>query len=250
MKNLENLKKSSLAVTEGMEIINPFSQRVENLYLKPIIRAYDNSFSIYNKAICFIDHEEVFVTPYNRKSASLLQEAGLTRRSFHVPFSNGDHPKDESKYKEWLRLYNRGIKVLVKEFEEDCEKWSDDHGIHSLPEEDLGKCLRIPSHGVLIKNHEGSVGKVMPVCNEKVLDSIDVNYLSTYSTKNNTVVFVYRNGHTYVSPALSGIGHALQQAGYRDTVLYIPFSDGEVILDQSIATAWQYLVEKYNNLLE
>jgi hypothetical protein len=52
------------------------------------------------------------------------------------------------------------------------------------------------------------------------------------------VVFVYRDGHTYVTKRYRIISE-LREAGYRETGMFVPFSNGEEILDPDLREKWE-----------
>jgi hypothetical protein len=55
---------------------------------------------------------------------------------------------------------------------------------------------------------------------------------------NGIVVFVYRDGHTYVTKGYKVIQH-LCDAGYREKCMFVPFSNGEEIMHDGFRAKWE-----------
>ena len=127
-------------------------------------------------------------------------------------------------------------------YESDCTKWCNDHGIGKLSQETMKHCFMIPHEGVRVKHlHFESV--CYPALSESRLDHFTIDMLGRYCTNNGKVVFVYRDGHTYVANGY-WILDELRATGYRLSGLFVPFSNGEQIVDPSLATQWERASKK------
>ena len=67
---------------------------------------------------------------------------------------------------------------------------------------------------------------------------ISRNVLGYYSMNNGRTVFIYRDGHTYVTKGYWVIDK-LKKAGYQRGSLFVPFSNGEQIVDPLLAAKWE-----------
>ena len=67
---------------------------------------------------------------------------------------------------------------------------------------------------------------------------MSVEKIGHYCTNNGRVVFVYRDGHTYVTRGY-WIKRELDKAGYKESSLFVPFSNGEQITDSFLAREWE-----------
>ena len=61
--------------------------------------------------------------------------------------------------------------------------------------------------------------------------------VGTYYGNNGVVVFVYRDGRTYVHRGYK-ILNELHAAGYREEGQFVPFSNGEEIKDDGLRESW------------
>ena len=79
---------------------------------------------------------------------------------------------------------------------------------------------------------------VYPVINQTFFDCTIPDHIGKFCTNNGRVVFVYRDGTTRVTKGY-WILDALREAGYREAGLFVPFSNGEEILNLALRTSWE-----------
>ena len=236
--NLQELKEKSICIHGGrITVCWPQYNEEENLDLSDMQSKFNGAFSTNNSTICYIINNEIFVTPYTRESMKTLSEAGLAEDYFYVPFSNWDYPKYEKEKWENLRAWAR--ESYRRDYETDSAEWCDEHGIKELDDEILERCFRIPRVGVHVK-HVYFETIHYPACGESCVDSTVINKLGKFCSNNGRVVFIYRDGHTYVAKGYKIIDH-LREAGYKEGSLFVPFSNGERIVDPILADQWEQI---------
>lgn len=131
---------------------------------------------------------------------------------------------------------------ILDAYESDCTKWCNEHGIGKLSNETMKHCFMIPREGVRVKHlHFESI--CYPALGESRLDHFAIDMLGRYCTNNGKVVFVYRDGHTYVVGGY-WIINELKAAGYRASGLFVPLSNGEQIVDPYLAAQWESSIKK------
>ena len=240
---MEKLIKKSFKISRPIVVVWPQYSNIEKtLDVSDIKSKFNGAYSTNNSTICFVYNKEVFVTPYTREALATLRKAGLKRDYFYVPFSNWDYPRDW--HFEWQHLRKLADESHYRDFETDCEAWCNDHGIGSLSEDTLKRCFKIPREGVPIEKLYKDT--VFPKCNEYSMDCTTVDRLGNYCSNNGKVVFVYRNGHTYVTKGY-WIINELKMAGYKETGLFVPFSNGETITDHCLAAEWEHICSINDN---
>ncbi len=232
-------KEGSIRVNSGMIVVYPQSHQEETLNVSNLAPKFNGCYATNNSTVCFVSDNEVFVTPYTRSTLHLLVESGFKEKYFFVPFSDGDYPKSEV-YK-WNSLRKRACLSYTKCFTEDCIAYCNAHGIGTLSDEILKNCFQMPATGVKIRQHNYE-GAYYPIINSNCLDCIAVEKIGKYSTNNGRVVFVYRDGKTYVTKGYK-IVSALREAGYTECGLFVPFSNGEQILDFTLKSRWESITK-------
>jgi hypothetical protein len=238
---MKNLKKNSIRVSSTTVACWPqYGDKEETVDMSDIGSKFNGTYCTNNSTICFVIDHEIFVTPYTREAMATIMNAGLVKKDFYVPFSNGDYPKSEKS--EWLRLRNLATESYSRDYEADSAMWCDEHGISELSEEIMKSCFRMPRDGVSVK-HLHYEDTYYPVCNEIFVDCTVVNRLGHYCSNNGRVVFVYRDGHTYVAKGY-WILDELRRAGYKESGLFVPFSNGEQIIDPYFAKMWEQISKK------
>ena len=237
---MNTLKENSVRITRGTVACWPqYGNREETVTMEEIRSKFNGAYSMNNSTICFVMDDEVFVTPFTREALDKLENAGFTRAYFYVPFSNWDYPKNDKD--KWEHLCELASESYYHDYEIDCAKWCDEHLIGRLNKETMERCFRIPHKGVPVK-HLRFTDVYYPICNEPCMDSTVVGKLGHYCTNNGKVVFVYRDGHTYVTKGYK-ILKELRAAGYQETGLFVPFSNGEQIADPKLAAEWDRITK-------
>lgn len=233
---METLKQESIRVYTGMIAVFPQFQQEEALNISEVLPKFPgcNVFAVNNSTVSFIHEDEFFVTPYTRDVISTLRAAGFVEKSFYVPFSNWDYPKAEEA--KWNMLRKKAQEAYAQEFVEDCFKWCDEHHIGALSDKTLENCFEMPADGVKVKRLYFEEC-FYPIVRGTCLDCTVVDKLGKYCTNNGRVVFVYRDGKTYVTKGY-GILSELRAVGYTEAGLFVPFSNGEEILDFGLKARW------------
>ncbi len=237
---MKSLKENSINVTGSVVVCWPQFGTEETIDMTDIGSKCNGAFCTNNSTLIYVIDHEVFVTPYTRGAMSAIVDAGLVKKYFYVPFSNLDYPKYEKA--KWDKLLQFAKESAYHFYDIDCAKWCDDHDIGKLSEETLERCFKMPRSGVPVR-HLYFEDTYYPVCSESYIDCTVVDKLGTYCTNNGKVVFVYHDGHTYVAKGY-WILDELRSAGYRESGLFVPFSNGEQITDSALAAKWAQVASK------
>lgn len=233
---MDSLKEESVRVYTGMIVVSPQVSQEEVLNISELVPKFNGCYAIKNSTVCFISDNEVFVTPYTRITIRFLSSAGFCEKNFGVPFSNGDYPKSEQ-FK-WNSLRE---KAREEDFVEDCVSYCDEHRIGTIREKTLRNCFEMPSAGVKVK-HRDIEDCYYPAIKSNCLDCNAVGRIGHFCTNKGKVVFVYRNGKTYVAKGYK-ILKELRAAGYTESGLFVPFSNGEEIQDPVLNARWKSITK-------
>ncbi len=236
---MDSLKEGAVRVFTGMIAVFPQFSQEEALNISELAPKFNGCYAMNNSTVCFVSDNEVFVTPCTRLVLRSLQSAGFRQEYFYVPFSNWDYPKFEQC--KWNSLLEKARQSKVEEFVEDCASYCDEHHIGTISDETLRNCFEMPSTGVKVK-HLYFEDCYYPIINSTCFDSTVINCIGHFCTNNGKVVFVYRNGKTYVTKGY-GILNELRAAGYTEFGLFVPFSNGEQILDPVLKARWESITK-------
>ena len=235
---MDSLKEGAVRVYSGMIAVFPQFAQEEALNISELAPKFNGCYATNNSTVCFVSDNEVFVTPYTRVTMRSLHNAGFCEKYFYVPFSNGDYPKSEQ-FK-WNSLCERARQSYAEDFVEDCVSYCDEHHIGIISEETLGNCFEMPATGVKVKHlyFEDCYYPIISSC----LDCTAADQIGTFCTNNGRVVFVYRDGKTYVTKGYKILSE-LRAAGYKENGLFVPFSNGEEIVDPVLKAAWDKITK-------
>ena len=232
--SIEGLIKDSVEVYDGMVLVSQYGEEGKINFDCTTFNE-EKVYSSNNGTIAIIVDGTLYVTPSTRKAVRILDEENFVEKYFYVPFSNGDFPKREQYT--WQELRTKANKSHYEEFLDDCADYCDKHGIGAIDEAILNNAFEIPRTGVKI-SHLGHVETVFPVITSNFLDSYAADKLGSYCTNNGRVVFITRDGKTYVTKGYE-ILDSLRKAGYSEKGIFVPFSNGEKILDPVLAAKWE-----------
>lgn len=234
---MDSLKEGAVRVYTGMIAVFPQFSKEEALNLSELAPKFNGCYATNNSTVCFVENE-IFVTPYTRVAMRTLRSEGFCEKSFYVPFSNGDYPKSEQV--KWNTLRENARQSYKADFISDCEAYCDERHIGSISEETLANCFEMPENGVRVK-HLYFEDTYYPIMNQSCLDCRCDN-LGHFCCNNGRVVFVYRNGKTYVAKGYK-ILNELRAAGYTESGLFVPFSNGEEIQDYALRVRWESITK-------
>ena len=233
--NVQELINYSVRIYDGMTIVWPQYDKEEPLYFACNSATFNGCYAVNNGTLGFGVGCDLYVTPYTRRAIRILHEEAFTRKEFYVPFSNWDYPKAEAE--KWQFLKEEARQSYKEDFAEDCAKYCDEHGIGTLSKEILENCFVMPDNGVRVR-HIGYEDMYYPVIQNYCLDSVAIGKLGKFCTNNGKVVFIYRDGKTYVTRGYRML-ETLRKAGYKETGIFVPFSNGEQIQDPALKARWE-----------
>lgn len=235
IESIGSLKENSIHIYSGMISVSPSEASESEINMANAINKFNNCYAVKRPTVCFISDGIAYATPYTDKLIRSLKAAGLKEKEFYVPFSEGDYPKNEAT--RWVILKKKAIQTYVEDFIEDCTTYSDKHGIRILSEETLKGCLEVPFMGIAIVglNYETCY---YPILNVGISKETIAKYIGTYDMYNNTVIFVYRNGKTYITKG-GHITDELKKAGYTRQKTFVPLAHGEKIKDKELQKEWE-----------
>lgn len=101
--SVRELEKESIHVRSGMPIVHPKFKMVISLgYAWASI--FNACYAVHNDVIAFVSNDKLFVTPYTRAAMEVLHGEFFEKKSFLVPFSDGDFPAEDYLSARWNDL--------------------------------------------------------------------------------------------------------------------------------------------------
>lgn len=237
---LDSIKKGAIRVYDGLAVVWPQAgNKVEYLSgIKELCSKFNGCYAANNSTVAVVSDNQMYVAPYTRTLMSALAQEGFYEDHFYVPFSNWDYPQRE--HYQWDALRKAAHQSYKEDFIADCEDYCDKHHIGTISAESLVNCFEMPEDGVRVK-HLYFEDTYYPIMNQRCLDCRCEN-LGHFCYNNGRVVFVYRNGKTYVTKGYKIVSE-LEAAGYTKSGLFVPFSNGEEIQDYALRVRWESITK-------
>lgn len=237
IESMEDLKNVALSMTGTimMESVLCPNDYPHTLAFEP-----NDSYCSNNGTVAFISDGIYYVVPATQKVFEILRANYFREAYFCVICSNLDQPVNSVLKSQWHQLLAWRREVRSQEFIESCEAFCDKNHIGSIPQETLDTyCMAMPTEGIQVKYiFQEQPSRHYPSIRSDFLDSVAITKLGKYCYNNGTLVFVYRDGKTYVTRAYWLI-RELQEAGFREGGLFVPFSNSETILDDEYHQKWE-----------
>lgn len=237
---MENLIARTIDVSKPMTVVYPQFHATETLDMVAVCcTKFERKYASNNGIVCFVHEGHAYVMPYTRHGMNTLKENGFEEDYFFVPFSNWDYPVVQKG--RWEKLQAEAEESYLLDFETDALEWSEGHGFGCLSDEVLSHCMRIPRGGIRTIHYFSKEEYLTePFCgNEKFFGYEQSKLIGRWCYNNGKISFVYRDGHSYVAKWKEEIERALVEAGYQRDDLFVPFSNGERILDPVLAEKWE-----------
>lgn len=239
MTKINHIKENSIRIYNGMVTVFWQFHTEEALDVSDLASKFNGCYATNNSTICFVSDNEVFVTPHTRLIETLLKSEGFKKETFYVPFSNGNYPKAEKV--QWELLQEKAMQSRENEFLEACTCYCDEHGIGCISRETLENCFEIPADGIKVIHHYFE-DHYYPFLNSRSFDCVAGSFIGRYSRNNGKVAFVYRDGKTYVAKGYKIIAE-LEEAGFKESSFFVPFSNNEKIQDQALRARWNTITK-------
>ena len=238
---IDHLIEHSIKIYPEMRVYFPDSEQSEIILYRSDILEHSGCYAINNSTVAFIFQCNLYSTPYTREVISILKEEGFVENYFWVPFSNCECPFDEKL--KWKHLVAKAAETRKLDFIQDCCAYSDKKGFGILDSTILKNVLIIPKTGISIRHFNLNYETIIyPAISSNFIDSIAIDKIGLYQTNNGVVVFVYRDGSTYITKGYKIVSF-LENAGYKRGSLFVPFSNGEEIIDPNFLTQWVNIKE-------
>lgn len=240
LQTLEDLKNVALSVKDSimLEYLNlpgEYQHVVDTDYT-------DDVYSLENDILAFVTGGVYYVMPCTKVALQLMKQYGFIKTYFRVICSEIDLPAEPSQKEYWNQLQAWKREIVEAVFADECETYCDEHQIRAIPEELLRKyCMEMPARGIRVKYvFQEKPSTHYPCIRQTHLNQATESKLGTYRFQNNTVVFIYRNGKTYVTPAYWMVS-ILEAFGFTKGNLFVPFCNDETILEDKYHQMWEKL---------
>ena len=212
---LAELKKNSLKLYDGMVVIYPQFHQEDILSLDGKPKFDGRHYAINNSTVAYVEND-------------------------------GSYYVCKKEEETWQRLHEAARHEAEYHFLKDCIAYSDEHGIDTLPDEIMENCIVIPESGIEVKKEKFN-DRIYPLLT--CFDCTINHKIATFNENNGIVVFIYYDGRTYVTKG-RGILPVLKCKGYRrNEALFVPLSNGEIILDPSFRQKWSTIRKRGRFLL-
>ncbi len=239
MKKFTTIKDlQNEAINLSQPILVWWPQHEKEEILEPYVTSsLDYQYNIHNSVIAFVYDGIMYVIPYMLPVINILEQHGFKQGYMDVPFSKGDYPLFEKA--QWFALQHMAYEQKLIDLEDSCIKYCEKHGIMPICDSLLKKCLEIPRDGLHV-THTFFSNIYYPAIEKPYFNTFVMHILGLYSINNHICVFIYRNGHTYVTPSVEVV-KCLQQSGYLETSMFVPLARGEKIVDPKYAKLWEQI---------
>lgn len=246
------LARCALKCPQGMRIV---SAGEHNEVVEVDVNTLNNKFKDMNVYNCFrnaigvLYKKEYYALPETKLYVKMLQEFGIVKADFFVFLNEDQFPHQEHMVNRWKEIISNATNQRREEFKDDCRMWAKANKVQPVPIEELGHCLPIPINGigVIIEGDEDDDGDSFdqyefydPIV--KYVNPRSIEYVGSYSVYNNRVIFVDVDGTTYLAKG-NHIVKILNNLNFRMLNYFLPFRDGEVIIDESLRKLWEQIPE-------
>jgi len=240
------LKKNALKCPKGMEIVSPTEHNeVIEVDFDNLIKRFEkiNVYNCYKGTIGVVFQNEYYALPETKMALNKLQAFGIVKADFFIYLHEDQYPKDEFFMQMWDEILQKGIEQRHSEFKEECRKWATAHGIMPIPDSELENSLKIPANGIKVRI-EGDDYDQEETYNPIVsyTSPINIEYVGSYSTYGNRVIFVATDGTTYLSKG-THIVNELKKLNFRELNYLTSFIEDESIVDKKLKFLWHGIHE-------
>ena len=220
------------------------SCRAERLTMAAQIAAMPRcSYDQNNGVVAFKTADDEFrIAPYSRRLSLALTEAGYVTTGIFVPLSNGEQLVIPEQRQEWALITAR---VQVQRNEDRVEACRQTYlaearvqGIkHGVAQSAAFEGRLVKADGALFMVPPGRAPEIYPSAFDHTLrDEVTLRapQVGRYATNNGLLAFVDETGTTYVVKSTERNDQIMRAAGYNEGGVFVPFSNGEILLDPDL----------------
>lgn len=189
MEDLTILRNRAIPIDEKM---NVFIRKHHRPVPVADFRAQAGTYISDPTTIVFSFNGGLYMLPYSRKIIAILWDNEFLRSKDYTFNPSWNNPFQHSF--QWIELQDAARCSKMKNFEIDCIRFSDYNSIKELPSEFLITSTEVPNCGLKF-----GMRMYYPVFTTTVLDKYTTSLIGKFYHHDDTTVFVYRNGKTYVS---------------------------------------------------
>ena len=236
-KHLTTMKRIktefSIQLEEGMLVFDQNSGAEKELLLENLIKNFDYRYNFNSRYVCFVDERNVYLSLNSPKILDTLEDHRIKQDNFMMPLSESETLKYQQSRVSFMA--ERIADAEKQDFIKDCIAFSKVNGIFSVNSKTLNKCFEIPDEGIDVVR-DGAIITYWPYisCRHSV---DDIEFIGKYCAHNGKVIFVNRDGRTYIAKGY-GIIYELEKSGFHLKKMFVPLSYNETILDDSLDKAW------------
>ena len=189
MEDLTILRNRAIPIDEKMDV---FIRKHHRPVPVADFRAQSGTYISDSTIIVFSFNGSLYMLPYSRKIIAILWDNEFLRSTDYIFNPNWKNSFQHSF--QWIELQDAAHCSKMKNFEMDCIRFSDYNSIKELPSEFLITSTEVPNSGLKF-----GMRMYYPVFTTTVLDKYTTSLIGKFYHHDDTTVFVYRNGRTYVS---------------------------------------------------
>lgn len=232
---IETIKNESIQLYNGMVAVFSVSGKEVKLDVDwaPMFNEY---YTVENSTAVFVHEEVAYATAYRRDIIKALIECGFREEQFHIPLSKDCYPKYEKD--RWMEIIETANCYSLTTFAQRVADYCDRHDIGTLMDETLQNCFQIPETGIKVKKANYRDIYYPLLFSDSRFETERLSKVGGFCTNKGNVIFVYRDGKTYVTKGYNIIPE-LRNAGYIELNMFVPFSNHEEITDCELKRRWE-----------
>ena len=225
IKDLSELRMFSISVESASQSIWVGNRRFD--WVDAII---NRSYLCKDEVVIFTVHGRTYATPFSESAIKILNEEGFKYlQSKNIKRMEGaieQIRQRELSGRRWKTLAREAVFIRR-------ENYADEMGFEPMSDVIMNNCYRIPDEGIQITNGM-NLYTYKPWIPDGYFGPM-VSMIGKFNTLGDMVVFIYRDGYTYLTNAevnRMDVIEELLKSGFIQAPINVPLSRvGEVIVD-------------------
>lgn len=244
---MEVIENSTIAI-DGKKTVSFYGEEYEHRPISDLNMADRSGTYDYNNGtyVIIMPDGSTRVGPSLEGLAKVIEDANFERGGIFVPLSNGEKLVDPADNARWEKLRAQSRKELEDRYTARAIAAAKARMGRDLKPEQLKTIeeTTIVIDGQRTVSVYGQETEHYPIdtfSKERVVGKYDYN--------NGTYVIVMPDGTTRVGPSLQALAKVVEDAHFERGSIFVPLSNGEKLVDPTVAAKWEKLREQSRNEL-
>ena len=246
-EQIKTIEETTILI-DGQKTVSFYGDEIEHRPIDDFYKHEESGRYDYNNGtyVIIMPDGSTRVGPSLDALEAVIKEANFERGGIFVPLSNGESLVDLTAAAKWDKLRAQSRQELIAYYEARAIAAARQRmGKDLTPEQ-----IKTIEDTTIVMDGQKTVSVFGEESTQRPIDTFSKERLSgKYDYNNGTYVIIMPDGTTRVGPACRALSDVVKKAHFEESGIFVPLSNGEKLVDPTMAARWDRLREQSRNEL-